>query len=213
VWLVILEDGSHPCLGATHLEINVNVPEGSYQFNEFGVFFNPEQAQNFKCEIPEIRFSGLEFAKNAQVEFILRDSTTEDKGVLATGTSVAFNVGSESPIQELRINLGRLASALKGTAFIWEPDDWWNVKGINKLQFRVTEQGQEIPVRAWYLTYHPQDLADPFPVAISNLPAPNDPTYYDVAIEARNETDQILRTWTGGVLLGQGRFSEYVTLN
>lgn len=204
VWLVINGDSSRPCLGASHMKVRIGLPEGDYKYDEFGLFFKPDVTEDFRCEIPEYHFSQLKLSDNVQVEITLWDSSTEDMGILAQGSTIAFNVKSGSPTQELRIDLARKPGVQQGTVMMWEPSGWFNMRGVRAIQFRVTPQGGTQPVRSWYFAYDAETRPNPFPLLISNLPTPQDLTPYEVVVEALDANQAIIQPWTGMVYLQQG---------
>jgi len=200
VWLKVEEDGSRPCLGASHLRVKVNMPGQQPEvltFDEFGVFFNTE---SFGCAIiNEFRFPDLPLGKGVTLELSLSDSSTEDKGILSVGTSIPFDVKSGSPIQEVVISLYRRPGVQEGTLVVKKPADWGNISGIQSLQFRVTKEGETTPTRAYYLTYDPETRPDPFPLLVSNLPAPEEMELYHLLLEGMdaNNPPNVLRAWQG----------------
>jgi hypothetical protein len=212
VWLQVLEDGSHPCLGASHLRVKVNLPGQTPEevtFDEFGLFFDTE---NFGCTlVEEFRFPDLPLGSNVWLELSLSDSTTEDKGVVAEGASIAFDVSGGSPIQEVTINLFRNPGVLEGTLVVNKPGDWGNVSGIQSLQFRITKDGETTPARAYYFTYDPVTRPEPFPLIISNLPTPDELEMYMFQLDGLDDQLAVLRSWTGYVYLQRGQIS-YLTL-
>jgi hypothetical protein len=208
VWLKIQEDGSLPCLGASHMRVELHAPNndsGDLTFDEFGLFFNTD---NFNCAIMGgFSFPDLPLGSDFSLEMSLSDSTTENKGILSQGTSVSFNVSSGSPTQEVTIGLYRTPGVQQGTLVVYKPDDWNNVSGIQILQFRITKDGETTPARAYYLTYDPVSHPDPFPLVISNLPAPTDMELYNFTLEGLDGQQNVLRAWNKVVGLQAGFLS------
>ncbi|MBW1809576.1 MAG: hypothetical protein JRJ19_06170 [Deltaproteobacteria bacterium] len=205
VWLVVNEDGSRPCMGASHLRVKVNLPGQQpdvVTFDEFGLFFSIDQ---LSCTIfDEFRFPDLPLGTDISLEFSLSDSTTEDKGVLSIATSNSFDISGGSPIQEVYVDLYRRPGVSQGTLVVIEPSDWGNIAaGIQSLQFRITKQGDTQPIRAYYITYDPVSRPEPFPLIISNLPAPDSIEQYTFLLEGMDgqEPPQVLRPWSGDVWL------------
>ena len=213
VWLVVNEDGSRPCMGASHLRVKVNLPGQQpdvVTFDEFGLFFSIDQ---FGCTImDEFRFPDLPLGTDISLEFSLSDSTTEDKGVLSTATSNPFDISGGSPIQEVYVDLYRKPGVLQGTLVVNKPNDWGNVSGIKSLQFRITKQGESVPTRAYYITYDPVSRPEPFPLIISNLPAPDSIEQYSFRLEGLNEQSLVQSAWNGDVWLIKDQVS-FLTFN
>jgi hypothetical protein len=215
VWLVVNEDGSRPCLGASHLRVKVNLPSQQQDvliFDEFGLFFSIDQ---FDCVIiDEFRFPDLPLGTGISLEFSLSDSTTEDKGVLSTATSNSFDISGGSPIQEVYVDLYRKPGVQQGTLVVHKPNDWGNFSGIKSLQFRITKQGETLPTRAYYITYDPVSRPEPFPLIISNLPAPDSMEQYSFLLEGMDDQQppEVLRTWPGTIYLKKDEVS-FLTLN
>lgn len=208
VWLKIQEDGSLPCLGASHMRLELHAPENGTDdmiFDEFGLFFNTD---NFSCAIVGgFSFPDLPLGTNFSLKMSFSDSTTENIGILSFGTSIPFNVSSGSPTQELTIDLYRTPGVQQGTLVVYKPDDWNSVSGIKALQFRIIKDGDTTPARAYYLTYDPVSHPDPFPLVISNLPAPTNMELYNFTLEGLDGQQNILRAWSSVVGLQQGFLS------
>jgi len=208
VWLQIEEDGSLPCLGASHMRVELHAPNNDsadFTFDEFGLFFDTD---NFNCVIRGgFSFPDLPLGSDFSLEMSLSDSTTEDKGILSRGTSVSFNVSSGSPTQEVTIGLYRTPGVQQGTLVVYKPDDWNNVSGIQILQFRITKDGETTPARAYYLTFDPVSYPDPFPLVISNLPTPIDMEMYNFTLEGLDGQQNVLRAWRSMVGLQTGHLS------
>jgi len=204
VWLRIEEDASHPCLGAGHLRVRVqnNDLQPGPVFDEFAVFFDKETMQ---CRIGgEFRYPGLPPGSGYTVEMSFSDSSTEDRGLLSEVVSNEFSVSAGAPIQEVTISLYRRPGVSQGTLIAYQPGDWGVVGGISILQFRVIKDGEATPVRAYYVAYDPQLRPDPFPLVISNLPAPVDLELYHFYLEGLDDQQRLLRTWNAPVYLQQG---------
>lgn len=216
IWLVVNEDGSRPCMGASHLRVKVNLPGQQpdvLTFDEFGLFFSTDQ---FSCIImDEFRFPDLPLGRGISLEFSLSDSTTEDKGVLAKASSNSFDVSGGSPIQEVYIDLYRRPGVQQGTLYVKKPNDWGIVSGIKSLQFRITKQGETVPVRAYYITYDPVSRPEPFPLIISNLPAPDDLEMYNFLLEGLDGQPQpeVLRAWSGDIFLTKDNVAFLTLIN
>ena len=199
VWLALKEDGTKPCLGAAHLEIQVITSDGVHVFHEFGQFFNGE---THACTIGQFRFPELTPGKGIQIAVSMWDSTSDTSGQLSTGASLPINVELDSPTTQLDINLTRTSAAL-GTVIMQKPNDWANVSGIDKLQYRITPVGDLMPVRSGFFSYAPGLREDPFPLIVAALPITQTMSELGVVVEAYRGTD-LLRAWNGSAWLGPG---------
>jgi hypothetical protein len=200
VWLALGQDGSKPCLGAAHMEIQIIYPDGVEVFHEFGQFFNGE---THACAIGEFRFSGLTLGKGIQVSVSMWDSTSDTAGQLATGSSLPVNVTAGSPTTQLEVDLARTDAPL-GTIIVPEPPpDWANVSGIDTLTYRVTAVESEQVLRSGFFSYSPEmrARANPFPLLISGLELFGQSTELQLVVEAKRGQD-LVRSWTAAAYLG-----------
>jgi hypothetical protein len=199
VWLAIGEDGTKPCLGAAHMEIQVITAEGVQVFHEFGQFFN---GQTHACALGQYRYGQLPLGRGVQIAISMWDSTSDTSGQLSSGASLGIDIEADSPTTQLEIPLTRTSAAL-GTLIVSKPADWANVAGINKLQYRVTPVGESIPVRSGFFSYAPDLRADPFPLIVSALPISAQLTEFQVTVEALRDAD-LVRAWNTTAWLGTG---------
>lgn len=201
VWLSLGQDGTQPCLGAAHLEIEVSTPKGKSVFHEFNQFFD---ANTHSCAIGQFRYPDLPLGNGAEIAVSVWDSTSDTAGQLATGSSLPLNINDDSPTTQVDITLSRLQVPL-GTMIIQRPSDWGSVGGISSLMYRVIPAGEQIPVRSGYLAYAPELRPDPFPLIISSLPLPQELSEMTIYVEAYREGEpNALRTWTSSAWLGGG---------
>ncbi len=201
VWLSLGQDGTQPCLGAAHLEIEVTTPEGKSEFHEFNQFFD---ANTHACAIGQFRYPDLPLGNGVEIAVSAWDSTTDSAGLLATGSSLPLNIKDDSPTMQVDITLSRLQVPL-GTMIIQRPSDWASLGGISTLMYRVIPAGEQIPVRSGYVAYAPEVRPDPFPLIISSLPLPQELSEMTVYVEAYRQGEQnALRTWTSSAWLGGG---------
>ncbi len=201
VWMRIEEDTSRPCLGAAHMRLRINLgPDNKpMTFDEFGMYFDPN---TFQCKVPSaISYPGLPMGQNLSVDVSLSDSSTQAEGILAEVSSRPFNVGEGAPIQEIVVELFRKPGVQQGTVIVYKPGDWEAVSGIEILQFRIVKEGDVNPTRAYYLAYDPYIRPDPFPLVISNLPAPDNMEIYRLYLEGLDGNGQLLRSWNAPVYL------------
>jgi len=200
--LVIQEDGSFPCLGASHLRVRVNLPGHDPQkqdFDVFGLFFD---ATTFRCSLAEpLQFESLPTGRALGVSLELSDSSTQAEGIMAAASSQPFDISGSSPTQQINLALFRKPGISPGTVVVNKPRDWGAIGGIFSLQFRVVKDGEQMPVRAYWLNYDPRSRPDPFPLSISNLPAPQDTELYIFYLEGYDANNQLLRTWSGPIYL------------
>lgn len=203
VWLQIEEDASLPCIGASHLRLQVNLPGQNPNrmiFDSFGVYFNET---TFRCQLTqELRYADLPTGRGLGVQMQLSDSSTHMDGVLAEASSSVFDVSGGSPVQQVTVPLFRRAGVQQGTLLVNKPLDWGVVANIAVLQFRVIKSADSSTVRAYYISYDPVSRPDPFPLAISNLPHPEFAELFMVYLEGFDAHNHLLRTWSSPVYLG-----------
>jgi len=195
--LNIGQDGTKPCLGAAHLEVQVITTDGVHVFHEFGQFFD---VNTHACLIPTYSFPALPFGKGIQIAISIWDSTSDTTGQLASGASLPVEVKAGSADTQLELTLSRTSAQL-GTIIITKPADWGAMSGVNKLQYRITPAGEPTPVRSGFFSYAPDLRADPFPLIVSALPLPAVLTEFSVQVEAYRESD-LLRTWNASAWIG-----------
>jgi len=218
VWLEIHEDATHPCLGASHMKIKVNVNNQEIKYDEFGLFFKTDGA--FGCNINQYSFSELPLGKGVNVDFLLYDSSTDPNfGLLTEGKSINFDVSASSVTKVLRIDLSRKPTIQEGTIVIQEPGNWRTTRDqleVVILQFRVLLASDQSFVRSGYIATFDALLADrknPFPLVVSNLPAPQVLTDFNVQLDGLNRDKQVVTTWGGTAWLGTGSNTiAYVTM-
>jgi hypothetical protein len=199
VWLALKEDGSKPCLGAAHMEIQVITSAGVHVFHEFGQFFNGE---THACAVGQFRFPELTLGKGIQIAVSMWDSTSDTSGQLSTGASLPINVDADSPTTQLDINLTRTSAAL-GTVIMQKPSNWATVSGIDKLQYWITPMGDARPVRSGLFSYNPSLREDPFPLIVSALPITETMSELEVVVEAYQGAT-LVRAWNVSAWLGPG---------
>lgn len=198
VWLVLGQDGTKPCLGAAHMEIQAIYPDGVEVFHEFGQFFNGE---THACAFGQFRFSGLTLGKGIQVSVSMWDSTSDTSGQLATGSSLPVNITAGSPTTQLEVGLTRTDAPL-GTIIVPEPPpDWANVSGIDTLTYRVTAVETDQVLRSGFFSYSPEMRANPFPLLISGLELFGQSTELQLLVEAKRGQD-LVRSWSAAAYLG-----------
>jgi len=209
VWLEIHEDGTNPCLGASHMKIKVNVDSREIKYDEFGLFFKTDGA--FGCNINQHSFSELPLGKDVNVDFLLYDSSTNPNfGLLAEGKSINFDVSASSVTKVLRIDLSRKPTIQKGTVVIQAPGNWETARDqldVVILQFRVLLASDQSFVRSGYIATFDalqEDRRNPFPLIVSNLPTPQVLTDFNVQLDGLNLDKQVVTTWGGVAWLGTG---------
>ncbi len=203
VWLQFEEDGSLPCLGSSHMRLQVNLPgqkPDRMLFDNFGIYFDDT---TFRCHVDqELRFPNMPTGRGLGVQVQFTDSSTDAAGVLAEANSNAFDVSGGSPVQQVTVSLYRKPGVQQGTIRVFKPGDWGVVGGVSILQFRVIKDADGSTVRAYYISYDPVSRPDPFPLAISNLPVPQFAELFMLYIEGLDSGEQLLRTWSKPVYLG-----------
>jgi hypothetical protein len=220
VWLEIHEDGTHPCLGANHMKIKINVNDREIKYDEFGLFFKTD---GFNCNINQYSFSELPLGKGVNVDFLLYDSSTDANfGLLSEGKSINFDVSAASVTKVVRIDLSRKPTIQEGTVVIQEPGNWRTMRDqleVVILQFRVLLASDQSFVRSGYIATFDALLADrknPFPLVISNLPTPPVLTDFNVQLDGmKRENEELVTavTWGGTAWLGAGSNTiAYVTI-
>jgi hypothetical protein len=218
VWLEIHEDATHPCLGANHMKIKVNVNSQELKYDEFGLFFKTDGA--FNCNINQYSFSELPLGKGVNVDFLLYDSSTDPNfGLLTEGKSINFDVSASSVTKVLRIDLSRMPTIQEGTVVIQEPGNWRISRDqmeVVILQFRVLLASDQSFVRSGYIATFDALLADrknPFPLIVSNLPTPQVLTEFNIQLDGLNRDKDVVTTWGGTAWLGTGSNTiAYVTM-
>lgn len=218
VWLEIHEDATHPCLGASHMKIKVNVDAQEIKYDEFGLFFKTDG--DFGCNINQYSFSELPLGKGVNVDFLLYDSSTDPNfGLLCEGKSINFDVSASSVTKVLRIDLSRKPTIQEGTVVIQEPGNWRTTRDqleVVILQFRVLLASDQSFVRSGYIATFDaliEDRKNPFPLIVSNLPTPQVLTDFNVQLDGLNRDKQVVTTWGGTAWLGTGSNTiAYVTL-
>lgn len=198
IMLNVAQDGTKPCLGAAHLEISVITVDGVQVFHEFGQFFD---VNTHACLIPTYSFPELPLGRGIQIAVSMWDSTSDNAGHLATGSSVPIDVKASSPTTQLDLNLTRRVGVELGSIIILKPDDWQAISGVTRLQFRITPEDEQTPIRSGFFSFAPELRDDPFPLIVSALPQPAVMTGFEVAVEAYRDQEP-LRTWTGWAYLG-----------
>jgi hypothetical protein len=212
VWLEIHEDATHPCLGASHMKVKVNVDDKELKYDEFGLFFKTDTRM---CSINQHSFSELPLGKGVNVDFMLYDSSTDPNfGLLTEAKSIDFDVSASSVTKVLRIDLTRKPSIQEGTIVVSRPVSWGMVDGVVILQFRVLLASDQSFVRSGYIaTFDAVEREEPFPLIISNLPAPQVLTDFNVQLDGLNRDKETITTWGGTAWLGTGGNTiAYVTL-
>jgi hypothetical protein len=218
VWLEIHEDGTHPCLGASHMKIKVNVDNREIKYDEFGLFFKTDGG--FGCNINQHNFSELPLGKGVNVDFLLYDSSTDPNfGLLTEGKTINFDVSANSVTKVLRLDLSRKPTIQEGTVVIQEPSDWRTKRDqleVAILQFRVLLASDQSFVRSGYIaTYDAllEDRRNPFPLIVSNLPTPQVLTDFNIQLDGLDRDKQVVTTWGGTAWLGTGSNTiAYVTM-
>lgn len=216
VWLEIHEDTTHPCLGANHMKIKVNVNNKEIKYDEFGLFFKTDG--QFGCNINQYSFSELPLGKGVNVDFLLYDSSTDPSfGLLTEGKSINFDVSASSVTKVLRIDLTRKPTIQEGTVVIQEPSNWGisrDQMGVVILQFRILLASDQSFVRSGYIaTFDAVERSEPFPLVVSNLPTPAVLTEFNVQLDGLNRDKDIVTTWGGTAWLGTGSNTiAYVTM-
>jgi hypothetical protein len=218
VWLEIHEDGTHPCLGANHMKIKVNVNDREIKYDEFGLFFKTDGA--FNCNINQYSFSELPLGKGVNVDFLLYDSSTDPNfGLLTEGRSINFDVSATSVTKVVRVDLSRKPTIQEGTVVIQEPSNWRTSRDqleVVILQFRVLLASDQSFVRSGYIATFDALLADrknPFPLIVSNLPTPPVLTEFYIQLDGLNRDKNPVTTWGGTAWLGTGSNTiAYVTM-
>jgi hypothetical protein len=218
VWLEIHEDATHPCLGASHMKIKVNVNSQEIKYDEFGLFFKTDG--DFGCNINQYSFSELPLGKGVNVDFLLYDSSTDPNfGLLSEGKSINFDVAASSVTKVLRIDLSRKPTIQEGTVVIQEPGNWRTTRDqleVVILQFRVLLASDQSFVRSGYIATFDaliEDRKNPFPLIVSNLPTPQVLTDFNVQLDGLNRDKDVVTTWGGTAWLGTGSNTiAYVTV-
>ncbi len=207
VWLVLGQDGTKPCLGGAHMEIQAIHPDGVEVFHEFGQFFNGETQA---CAFGQFRFSGLTLGKGIQVSVSMWDSTSDTSGQLATGSSLPVNVTAGSPTTQLEVDLTRTDAPLGTIIVQTPPPDWGTVSGIDKLAYRVVPAAAEQPLRSGFFSIPPDRLSSPFPLFISGLTNFTEMTEITVSIEAYRG-DALVASWNAIAWIGSESNPAYAT--
>ena len=200
VWVNVLSGDTRPCLGAAHLNIKVNLPQGTKEFNKFGKFFQDQP--NYDCMIGELSFPDLPMANGLNIQIEVWDLSTDLQGQLSVGqTSPAIDVAAGMPVQALDIKLERKVGIALGTAIASRPTDFDQIQGIEYLMFSVdgTVDGQPFN-RNGYVAFEKVDNPDPFPLILSNLPTPSTLTEFTVKLRAI-AGGNTLREWSGSAWL------------
>ena len=216
VWLEIHEDATHPCLGANHMKIKVNVNDQENKYDEFGLFFKTDG--QFGCNVNQYTFSELPLGKGMNVDFLLYDSSTDPNfGLLTESTSINFDVSASSVTKVLTIDLTRKPAIQEGTVVIQEPGNWKTSRDqmeVVILQFRVLLASDQSFVRSGYIaTFDAMERKDPFPLVVSNLPTPQVLTEFYIQLDGLNRDKEPITTWGGTAWLGTGSNTiAYVTL-
>ncbi|HOX43489.1 MAG TPA: hypothetical protein PK668_07825 [Myxococcota bacterium] len=199
VRLDLQEDGSSPCMGAAHLVFQVLSSTGVKEFHEFGEFF---RADTSACVSGEFRFEGLDFSSSVQLAVKVYDSTVDDLGILAMGTSQPLDIHAGSPTMQLVVTLARTDARLGTIRIRTAPADFYQYANIDHLLFSVTPEGEVAPLRSGYFAFAPERALDPFPLLVSNLPVPAITTQMNVRVDAQDAASQPVHTWTGAAYLG-----------
>jgi hypothetical protein len=207
VRLAIHEDTTHPCLGANHMKIKVNVRDLEIEYDEFGLFF--KTTGTYACSINQYIFSELPLGKGVNVDFLLYDSSTDpNSGLLSEAKSVDFNVSTSSLTRVIKIDLTRKPAIQKGTVIIQEPGNWKASRDqgeVVSLQFRVLRTSDQSLVRGDYIaTYDAVERNNPFPLIVSNLPLGQISTEFNIQLDGLNRDQETKATWGGTAWLGLG---------
>jgi hypothetical protein len=209
VRVLLTSDDTFPCLGAKHIKFYVDLPDedGSYVFDEFATpaFFDLD---NYQCKFGEFTYDRLALSSAARIDVSLWDSTTgeREEHILARGSTVTFGVNDDSPNMEYLVGLSRRPEVSLGTAYLDMPTDWNTIKqGIYHLNYHVykeDDQGTFIEtVRQHQLAYERTTFPEPWPIIISNLPAPQSPEKYKVRIDGLDANNNQQRFWIGDIYL------------
>ncbi len=205
VRLDLQEDGSSPCMGAAHMMIRVISSDGpSREFHEFGQFF---RGDNAACVNGEFRFAGLDFSRSVQIAVQLYDSTTDQSGMLATGTSLPLAIQQGAPTTQLMVSLSRTDARLGTLRIGRAPADFFQYANVDHLLYSVTPDGDTSPTRSGYLAFAPERILDPFPLIVSNLPIPATTSVMRLRMDAQDAAGQPVHTWTGTGMLGGEAFN------
>jgi hypothetical protein len=208
VRVILTSDATFPCLGAKHIKFFIDMPEGNYVFDEFATttFFNLD---NYLCKFDqEFSYDRLAMSPAARIDVSLWDSTTgpSEEHILTRGSTTTFAVTEDSSDMQYTVSLSRRPEVSLGTAYLDMPTDWDTIKqGIHHLNYHVyqeDDQGNIIDVRgAFQLAYDRTHLPEPWPIIISNLPAPPAPERYKVKITALDGNHVEQRFWIGDIYL------------
>jgi hypothetical protein len=214
VWLEIHEDATHPCLGANHMKIKVDVNSREIKYDEFGLFFKTD---THTCSINQYSFSELPLGRGVNVSFMLYDSSTDPNfGLLTEAQSIDFDVSASSVTKALRMDLSRKPNIQEGTVVIQEPVNWFSAQQLEVviLQFRVLLATDQSFVRSGYIaTFDAVERKKPFPLIVSNLPTPPVLTEFNIQLDGLNRDKEKVATWGGTAWLGTGSNTiAYVTL-
>lgn len=200
VWLEIHEDGTHPCLGASHLKLKVNVNDEEIKFDEFGLFFKTD---TFGCAFNQYTFPELPLGRGMNVDFLLYDSSTNPNyGLLAESKSIDFDVLASSLTKVLSIDLTRNSNIQKGTVVVSKKN--WAVSGVVILQFRVLLHSDGSFVRSGYIATFDAVERQELPLVITNLPTPDDLTEFDIQVDGLDRDKQVRTSWGNTAWLGTG---------
>ncbi|HOX45553.1 MAG TPA: hypothetical protein PK668_18285 [Myxococcota bacterium] len=171
--------------------------------HEYGKFF---QTNPLACAGGTILVSGLEPDHEFRVSVSLWDSTTDMDGLLAEGSTSAFELepGASLPIA---VDLSRTDARPGTISFASPPADWSQAAAAEAFRFTITADGETVPQRSGHLDVQPERLTDPFPLIISDLPLTAELTEYHVVVEALGRSTQgldppVLHSWTATAFLG-----------
>ena len=208
VWVEVQEpmDLSYPCLGASHLQIKVVFPDGTYRYDQFARYFADD---DYRCIFPPYTFSELPLAAGVRLELVMTDSTTDANGELSTGISQTFNVEEGSPTTKVTIALQRTAAPLGTVVLNATPGNWSQQPGVERLFFTLTDTVETSNGRVGYFYWVPSEDPDPFPLYISGLAVPNDLRAHHLILEARDASDQLINSWETDVMMGGGQLIGY----
>ena len=169
----------------------------------------------FLVSMKNFRISDLDFGSSVRILLNLWDSTSDTKGLVATGSSLVFSVREDSPTTRLDIMLSRAEDAQGkkrplGTLIVLNrPARWDSIGAIGRLLFRVIPSGETDPVRSTYFSWMSSMDYDPFPLVVSSLGIGAELVEYQLLIEAQrfNSTTNSWSTidsWSGTGSLGPG---------
>ncbi|MBW2701276.1 MAG: hypothetical protein JRF33_10690 [Deltaproteobacteria bacterium] len=205
IWVEIQEpmDLSYPCLGASHLQIRVVLPDGTYKYDQFGRYFADN---DYRCIVPPYSFADLPLADGVRLELVMTDSSTDAGGELSSGISQVFNVSADSPTTKVVISLQRTSAALGTAVLAVAPADWTQQPNLARLRFSLVEGENG---RAGYFYWVPAEDADPFPLFISGLPVPGDLRAHHLVLEGLDANDSVVKTWETDIMMGGGSLIGY----